>query len=235
MTASARRSANVAVTVPLAIFGLIALVIVGSFVLQRGWESNADQPAPEQQAAWLAERASGEDPLAIGEDTATVELVVYSDYQCPFCSHWTSETMPALNDYVADGELRIVWRDVNFSGEASKRGARAVYAAALQDRFLDYHDALMQQPKGASDDELSEDALIALADELGLDLERFKIDFASPEVERAVAENAREGRSRGLTRTPSFEFEGEFIAGYQPTSSFTENIDAALTDQNEDH
>ncbi len=233
MTDGARRSPGVAVGVPLTIFGIIALVIVGSFLLQRGWETNGGKPTAEQLSAWQAERASDEDPLILGEQGAPVELVVYSDYQCPFCSHWNGETLPELQHYIDDGDLRVVWRDANLSGEASERGARAVYAAALQDEFLAYHDALMANPKGASDVELSEESLIDLADELGLDVERFKIDFASPEVERAVAANEQESRSRGVTRAPSFEFNGDLIYGYQPTDAFIENIDAALHEQDE--
>ncbi|GAB2563951.1 thioredoxin domain-containing protein [Leucobacter ruminantium] len=233
MTDGARRPPNVAVGVPLTIFGIIALVLVGSFLLQRGWETNGGKPTAEQQAAWQTERASAEDPLVIGEQSAPVELVIYSDYQCPFCSHWNSKTLPKLQRYIDDGDLRVVWRDTGLSGEASERGARAVYAAALQDEFLAYHDALMANPKGASDDELSEESLIALADELGLNVERFKIDFASPEVERAVEANEQEARSGGVTRAPSFEFNGDLISGYQPTDAFIENIDAALHEQDE--
>ncbi|WP_449276631.1 DsbA family protein [Leucobacter sp. GX24907] len=228
MADGARRSPSVAVGVPLTIFGIIAFVIVGSFLLQRGWEPKEEQPTAQEQAAWQAQRASGEDPLVLGESNATLELVVYSDFQCPFCNHWNRETLPALIDYVDTGELRIVWRDVSAPDEASERGARAAYAAGLQGRFLDYHNALMENPQGAPDDELTEEALIALAEKLDLEIDRFTIDMTSPEVEQAIVENEREGRSRGVTQTPSFRFNDELISGYQPTDAFIENIETAL-------
>lgn len=231
MNGSQRRSYDVKVGAPIAIFVAILLLIGITFVLQRGWETPEPNTGQPQEEAWQAERNSGVDPLILGERTAPAELVVFSDYQCPFCAHWSRDTLPALLDYVDEGQLRIVWRDVNLSGEASERGARAVYAAALQGQFLDFHQALMEDGRGASDDALEEQSLIELADELGLDVPRFTADMKSPEAANAMRQNEGEGQTQGVTRTPSFVFNDQFISGVQPTDAFIANLEAELKEQ----
>lgn len=229
---SKRRDYAVNIGIPSVIFILIAVVIGSSFVLQRGWEPSDEVSSGEtlemREAVWQAERKSAPDPLVIGELGAPIELVVFSDYQCPFCSHWSRSTLPKLMDYVDEGSLRIIWRDANLSGEASERGARAVYAAALQDKFMEFHQALMQDGRGASDSDLEDTALVGLAKELGLDTERFAADMNSAEAVNFIRTNEAEGRKQGVTRAPSFVFDDQFISGVQPTDAFINNLEAAL-------
>src|SRR5690554_5877169 len=88
------------------------------------------------------ERRDPADPVSVGPLDAPVALVVFSDYQCPYCAKWSNETLPELQAYIDAGDLRIEWRDVNIFGEASERGARAVYAAGLQGEFEAMHNAM---------------------------------------------------------------------------------------------
>lgn len=217
MTGRQQRSYSINVKVPLTVFALIALMIGISFVAQRGWE-------PEIQA----KRVSQTDPLMIGQPDAPVELVVFSDYQCPFCAHWSRETLPELLNYVDEGNLRILWRNVHLSGDAAERGARGAYAAALQNSFLEFHQALVQDGRGAADEDLTENALIDLAEGLGLDVARFTADMNSGEVATSIRSHAIDGQRQGVTRAPSFVFDGEFISGVKPTDVFITNIEAAL-------
>src|SRR5699024_4674469 len=89
---------------------------------------------PEQSG--LGEVGSDEesDPMSDGPADAPVKLVVFSDYQCPYCAAWSQDTLPKMLDYVDSGALRIAWRAVNVCGSASAQAATRAYAAALQDR-----------------------------------------------------------------------------------------------------
>ncbi|MGO1756032.1 MAG: thioredoxin domain-containing protein, partial [Brevibacterium aurantiacum] len=78
------------------------------------------------------ERRDEGDPLAVGPVDAPVGLVIFDDYQCPFCAQWSQDTLPLMMERVEEGELRIEWRQVNVFGDASLRAAQAAYAAALQ-------------------------------------------------------------------------------------------------------
>lgn len=169
-----------------------------------------------------------EDLLAEGPVDAPVVLVVFTDFQCPYCARWSEETLPVMREYVDRGQLRIEWRDVNVYGEDSERASRAVLAAAMQGKHTEYHDALFAGGEIRSGGELSEDALIALAGELGLDTEQFRTDMDSEQVASTVAAHARQGQELGAVSTPSFIIGGVPMAGAQPTAVFTGAVDEAL-------
>src|SRR5699024_6277492 len=73
----------------------------------------APQSEGDQVDLSHVEQRDTEDPLSIGSVDAPVAMVVFSDYQCPFCATWSHETLPVMMDYVEDDELRIEWRDLN--------------------------------------------------------------------------------------------------------------------------
>jgi protein-disulfide isomerase len=240
---SARRSPR-RLAVPVAILVVTAVLIAAVLWLRPAEEPSADEaraptaPVDPADLAHPSEVASPdlgdaetrdpEDPLAEGPVDAPVALVVFTDYQCPYCARWTEDTLPALRDHVDRGELRIEWRDVNVYGEDSARAARASLAAALQGRHADYHQALFAGGRVRPAGELDEDSLIALATEQGLDVDRFTADLRSEEVARTVDEHAAEGVELGVVTTPSFVLAGTPVVGAQPTEVFLDQVDAAL-------
>ena len=168
------------------------------------------------------------DPVAVGDVNAPVGLVVFSDYQCPFCAKWSDETLPQMMKHVEDGNLRIEWREVNIFGEPSERGARAAYAAGLQDAYLEYHNALFDNGEKPSEDLLSEEGLIKLAGDLGLDESKFTEDFQSDETAAAIAQHAQLGIDLGAYSTPAFLLGGQPIMGAQPASVFEAAFEQVL-------
>lgn len=194
--------------------------------LAEGPPAHVEGP-PEPDAA-AAESRDPEELLAAGPADAPVVLVVFSDYQCPFCAQWSHETLPVLMQHAQDGDLRIEWRDINLFGEASVRASQASYAAALQDGFWEYHDALFPQGQIRSESELSEEALFDLARDQGLDGEQFAADFHDSDTAAQVDDNAQLGLDLGAYSTPTFLLGGEPIVGAQPTEVFTAAFESAL-------
>ena len=178
----------------------------------------------------FVERRDPVDPLTAGDVKAPVGLVVFSDYQCPYCAAWSSDTLPKMMEYAENGDLYIEWRDLNIFGDESERASRAAYAAGLQGKFWEYHKALFHDGKIRSAGELSEEALVALAQELGLGVEKFTADMASGEVESQVRANQRLGIDLGVYSTPAFVVGGKAVMGAQPTQVFIDAVDAALAD-----
>ncbi|MGI6879238.1 DsbA family protein [Microbacterium sp. gxy059] len=188
--------------------------------------SESVEPAPSHPEV---ERRDPADPLAWGEVDAPVGLVVFSDYQCPFCATWSEEVLPELEPLVDAGDLRIEWRDVNFSGPVSDRAARAAAAAGRQDAFAAYHDALFAGGEPRSESALTEEALTALAEEIGLDVDRFAEDFAAETTAAQVGENVLLGFAHDVQLTPTFFLDGEMIAGAQPAEVFLAGVEEALS------
>lgn len=179
------------------------------------------------------ERRDSEDPLSIGTVDAPVTMVMFSDYQCPFCASWMDETLPVMMDYVDDEQLRIEFRDLNVFGPESERASHAAYAAALQDSYMEYHQALLADGEIRQPAELSEEALLDLAAELGLDTDQFLEDMHSEAVQEQILENQRLGTDLGAYSTPSFIVGGQPMVGAQPTDVFVDAVDQALTDASE--
>jgi predicted DsbA family dithiol-disulfide isomerase len=70
--------------------------------------------------------------------------------------------------------------------------------------------------------------LLGLADEAGLDVERFEEDLSSPDrYTQVVAEDFREGQERGISGTPTFVINGQVIAGLQPVEVYEDAIERA--------
>ncbi|WP_147918191.1 DsbA family protein [Ruania zhangjianzhongii] len=185
---------------------------------------------PDEPDLTVIEQRDADDPLAAGPVDAPVGLVVFSDYQCPFCATWSRETLPVLMEHVEAGDLRIEWRDVNVFGEDSVRASQAAYAAAQQDEFWAYHDALFADGQTRPAGALTREALVDLAGELGLDVEEFSTDLDSAQTAEAVTVNAELGHGLGVYSTPAFVLAGEPILGAQPTEVFVTAYEQALAE-----
>ena len=128
-----------------------------------------------------------------------------------------------MDKYVESGKLRLEWRDFPYLGQESMNAALAARAAQDQGKFWDYHDLLYENQYAGFSDE----RLVELAREAGLDVERFEEDLASGRFEQAVAEDFREGQEMGITGTPTFIINGNVLAGMQPLEVFESAIEQA--------
>ncbi|RSS82451.1 thioredoxin domain-containing protein [Streptomyces sp. WAC06614] len=174
----------------------------------------------------LARRDAG-DKLATGRADAPVVLIEYSDFKCGYCGKFARDTEPELiKKYVADGTLRIEWRNFPIFGAESEAAAKAAWAAGRQDRFAQFHTAAYAE--GSKEKGFGEARLLELARAAGVgDLERFRQDMAGPEAAEALRKDQEEGYRIGVSSTPSFLINGRPIAGAQPLSAFTRAVEEA--------
>ena len=204
---------------------------------EAGQSEASDDPSTEDSAAADAaeefdftslETREEEDVQARGPVDAPVGLVIYSDYQCPFCAQWSHETLPAMIELADRGDLRIEWRDLNTFGIESVLASQAAHAAGMQDKFWEYHELLFPDGEKRSPAALSEEALTGYAADLGLDTEQFTEDFHSQELQTQILEHAHEAQFIGVTSTPTFILGGTPLAGAQPTQIFLDVFEEAL-------
>jgi Na+/H+ antiporter NhaA len=136
------------------------------------------------------------------KEDALVTLVEYGDFECPYCG----QAEPAVRELIrAYGELRFVFRhlpltDVHSHAQLAAEGAEA---AALQGRFWDMHDTLMDH-QGA----LTARDLIAYADQLGLNTEKFTADLRKHIGASRVAEDIDSADLASVSGTPTFFING---------------------------
>jgi len=84
-----------------------------------------------------------------GDTNAPVTIVLYVDFQCPFCGKFFKDTeQTVLADYIKAGKVKLVSRDFAFLGDESLKAAEAARCAADQGKFWEYHDYLFTHQKG---------------------------------------------------------------------------------------
>lgn len=191
--------------------------------------SKSTAPAGGATATTPADASRADDPTSLGVADAPVVMVAYSEFQCPFCGKFANETLPELIErYVDTGVLRIEWRDLPYLGDESFRAAFGARAAAQQDEFWAFHDALFadQVPKPNSG-HITDEYLIEMASDLGLDVDQFEADYRSAAVEDAVSVDRDAGVRAGVNGTPAFFVNGTPVFGAQPLEVFVETIEAA--------
>ena len=129
--------------------------------------------------------------------------------------------------YVKDGTLRLEWKDFPYQGRESVDAALAARAAQAQGKFWEYHDLIYANQSSGNSGGYSEESLTALAEEAGLDVDRFRRDLESARYEAAVQADFEEGQGLGISGTPTFFINGRMLVGLQPLATFEEAIEEA--------
>src|SRR5262249_17984609 len=107
------------------------------------------------------------DAPALGQADAPVTLVEFSDYQCPYCRMFFSDTFPTLRrEYIDTGKVRYVFRDYPLAQmhPQARKAAEAAHCAGEQGKYWEMHDLLFQNQQALALPQLSE-----YARNLGLD------------------------------------------------------------------
>ena len=169
-----------------------------------------------------------DDPRALGAVDAPVVMVEWADFLCPFCGVFARDTEPQLIErYVDTGILRIEWRDLPFQGEEALLAALGGQAAAEQDAFWEYHEAVFAFDLRRGDGRMSRAFLLEVATDLGLDVAAFELALDDPAVADRVQGEAALGQAIGITGTPAFLIGGYPIRGAQPLETFVSVIENA--------
>jgi protein-disulfide isomerase len=129
-----------------------------------------------------------------GDPVAPVVIVMYTDYQCPYCARFERETLPILvRDYIDTGKVRLVVRHHPLEAihPLAFEAALAATCAGHQGRFWEVHERLFERQKA-----LDAESFTAIALEAGLDIATFRGCTANPETAALVRADS-EKRTRG--------------------------------------
>lgn len=182
--------------------------------------------APPASAAKVVGRLAN----SMGEESAPVTIIEYSDFNCGFCKKFHSETFSRIvDDYVKTGKVKVSYKHYPFLAPSSMWKAEAAECASEQGKFWDYHNALFNgKVNGQGDETVVKQALSTLAIELQLDVNKFNECMSAGKVTAQVQADASEGEQMGVRGTPSFLINGTPLVGAQPYEAFKQAIDAAL-------
>jgi protein-disulfide isomerase len=154
-------------------------------------------------------------------------MVEFSDLQCPFCSR-VEPTLDQLRTTYGPDKLRIVWKDnplpMHPNAKPAAEAARGVFALAGSDAFWKFHDTAFKN-QGS----LTQDNFVKWAQEAGLkDTAAYTAGLDSHKWTERVDKDLSDGKSAGVSGTPSFFINGVYINGAQPFDNFKKTIDAEL-------
>jgi len=192
-------------------------------------EKQLERPA----AAPPPPRPSGPDPekkyeLPVGSSDikgakdGAITIVEFSDYQCPFCSRVEPLIADALAAYPT--QARFVYK--HFPLESihphAMGASQAAIAAQKQGKFWEMHELLFANQRA-----LQPEKLVEYAQQLGLDIEKFKADMNSEEVKQNVREDMRLASTVGVRGTPTIFVNGKVLRN-RSIEGFKEMIDPIL-------
>lgn len=150
---------------------------------------------------------------------AKVVLIKFSDFQCPYCAIAAADMKTFTQNHTDD--VLYVYKQLPLTRihDQAMPAAKAAWAAAQQDQFWLYHDGLF-----AYQDKLGEAYYVSLAEQIGLDMERFERDRNSPEAAAAINQDIALGEAFGIQGTPTFIMNELLIPGGAPLTFFEEAV-----------
>lgn len=162
-----------------------------------------------------------DDPIR-GSKDAPVQIVMFSDFQCPFCSR-VETTMKTIKDTYGD-KVAITFRDYPLSfHQNAEKAAEAANCANKQGKYWEFHDALF-----ANQGQIAVPDLKKKAEDMGLNVAQFNQCLDSGEMKDEIERDLKEGTGYGVTGTPAAFVNGRFLSGAQPFENFKKVIDDEL-------
>jgi protein-disulfide isomerase len=137
-----------------------------------------------------------------GNEDAETEVIVFSDFQCPFCKKVARELENAYKKLPSKLKIHFKHFPLSYHPQALN-AAKAAEAARLQGKFWEMHDLLF-----ANNGNLQNSIYAELAKQVGLDTEQFLRDMSSFETARRVSADRAEGHSIGVNAVPFILIDG---------------------------
>ncbi|MFO0635344.1 MAG: thioredoxin domain-containing protein [Nannocystaceae bacterium] len=169
---------------------------------------------PDPSASY---RVTADDRPALGPADALVTVVMFSDFQCPFCS----KLAPTVHQLVErNDDVRVVFRNLPLPMHPRAReAAKAALAADRQGKFWAMHDALF-----AGQARLDEAEMVEFAREIGLDINQFASDMADPALDTRIEEDETLAHTFRIAATPCAFVNGRYVRGAVPVERFEDVI-----------
>lgn len=202
---------------PWVIVGVLLVVLIGGSV----WYSNV--AAERNNEGIILE------PHISGNPDATVELIEFSDLQCPACAAF----QPYVNEVLAEygDSVRFEYRHFPLPMHPmAEPAARAAEAAGQQGAFFEFVDLVFSEQATWSKSANPAAAFIQYADTLELDIDQFKRQMNASMLRERINANKQDGLERGVTGTPTFFLNGEKMQ-INTYDDFKNQIVAAINPQ----
>jgi len=180
--------------------------------------------AAEQQAKaekFLAENKpqifTSNGDFVVGNPKGDVTIVEFFDYNCGWCKRAVDDIVKLTK---SDPRVRVVLKEYPiFGGPPSVMAAKAAMASIKQNKYWEFHTALMREKQ------VTEQNLFTVAQRVGLDVNRLKADMADKKFESAIDQNVQIGQGLGIEGTPGFVIDSRVNVGYVPADGMQQMLE----------
>lgn len=220
------------------IAGVLIMFVIGFFVLlglyinDAGFELGGDdKPAVVNTNGGGNDAPAGsirgvqKNEYVQGDKNASVVMIEYSDFHCPYCTR-AHETFQKVMDEYGD---KVAWVYRHFPLDSlhpfARKAAEGSECAGEQDKFWEFADATFAD---ASLSKQGEDGIRQTASSIGLNMNKFNSCLDSGKYADKVNTDYQEGLTNGVTGTPATFINGQLIKGAVPFESFKQIIDSLL-------
>ncbi|PIR93269.1 hypothetical protein COT99_01700 [Candidatus Falkowbacteria bacterium CG10_big_fil_rev_8_21_14_0_10_43_10] len=181
---------------------------------------SANQPVAQEAAP-----IDGENEYVKGNKEATVDVIEYSDFECPYCLRHTAAMDQIFNDY--KDKIRVVFRHfpLSFHAEAQK-AAEASECAGEQGKFWEMHDKIFKANEAKN---MSVAQWKTEAKNLGLNTAQFNACLDSGKYADKIKKQTAGGQAAGVTGTPATFINGQMFSGAVGYDTLKQAIEKELS------
>ena len=208
---------------------LAALAVAGVVVLML---ASRERPMPGAiEGAVPVVASDGFAGFTLGSDSAPVEIVEYSDFECPFCARFANLQMPAVRrQLIETGLVRWRFRDYPLPNHGfSRLAAHAAHCAGEQGRFWEMHDALYANHSVWAQTGRDPTRLFSeRAEQSGVEMGAYRACMESNRHAARIEAAHQEGEARGVGGTPTFFVNGARFGGSPTSDGFKAVVDSIM-------
>src|SRR3989338_9036920 len=166
-----------------------------------------------------------DDDAVLGDEDAPITIVEFSDYECPFCARFHTQTFGELKSkYIDTGKVKFVYRDFPLSfHQQAQKAAEAAECAGEQDKYFEMHEKLFTDGVAGGVAGFKQ-----YASQIGLNTGKFNDCLDSGKMVAEIRKDTADGAAIGVQGTPAFYINGVEVSGAQPFSVFQQIIDGQL-------
>jgi len=171
-----------------------------------------------------------EDPVSIpvagspvrGPADARITLIEFSDFECPYCSAAVKQVDAVMAAYPKD--VKLIYKQFPLSMHPhAQMAAEASLAANEQGKFWEMYEVLFKNSR-----RLSAENMLSMAQQIGLDMNKFKADLDSGKFKAVIEKDLADGDAAGVYGTPAFYINGQQYNGEVTLAALKSILDADL-------
>ena len=154
--------------------------------------------------------------VVVGNPKGDITVVEFFDYNCGWCKKAVDDILKLTK---ADPRVRVVLKEYPiFGGPPSVLAAKAALASVKQNKYWEFHAALMREKQ------VTEANVYTVAERVGLNVARLKSDMADKKLDSVIQQNIEVGQGLGIEGTPGFVVDSRVNVGYVPADGMQQMI-----------